>query len=107
MQADSQPDVTQSWGSRARVCGGSARAHAGRKEGVAGTHLEGRVETVRDRAVRESLAKAHAQGAKEDGEPDAEEAHPGVELSREHTQVSKQVSEFGTYLGDQSWRFRA
>ena len=38
-----------------------ARAHAGRKAGVAGTHLEGRVETVRDRAVRESLAEAQAQ----------------------------------------------
>ena len=68
-----------------------ARAHAGRKAGVAGTHLEGRVETVRDRAVRESLAEAQAQGAKEDGEPDAEEAHPGVELShtRAHNSASK------------------
>ena len=90
MRADSQPHVMQSWDSRACGCGGLARAHAERKAGVAGTHLEGRVETVRDRAVRESLAEAQAQGAKEDGEPDAEEAHPGVELS--HTRAHKSAS---------------
>lgn len=84
LRADySQPDVTQSWG--ACGCGGLARAHTRDVRRVWPAHLEGRVQTVGDRAVRKSLAKAQAQGAKEDGEPYAEEAHPGVELSSEHT----------------------
>ena len=52
-------------------------------------HLEGRVDCVADRAVREGLAEAQAQRAKEDAEPNADEAHPSVELSRVEMSKSK------------------